>query len=267
MARIFKSLAPTDISTTPFPAYYKFLYAYVSGSVNNTTDVTLTYGEKFAGTGLRVPNNTYELFDFISQSFYSPIPYATYGTTTRSYIPSASIYVINITQNLFGDTVVPGSFSIKVGTSQSYDDGKGNLIVSSSGTGSVVGRVFYDKGIAIFQPTASISGSLTKDGLCIVSGTNVDINFTSSVMFYEKAYKVKLAPTDFTYSINNPTVTNFVSSSLRAIELISSQSLLPYVTTIGLYNADNELLLVAKPSVPIQRTIDTTQTFIIRYDI
>jgi hypothetical protein len=41
----------------------------------------------------------------------------------------------------------------------------------------------------------------------------------------------------------------------------------PYVTTIGLYNENNELLLVAKPSVPVQRTSDVTQTFIIKFDI
>jgi len=46
-----------------------------------------------------------------------------------------------------------------------------------------------------------------------------------------------------------------------------SQSLLPYITTIGLYNSNNELIMVAKPSVPVQRTKDVTQTFIIKYDI
>jgi hypothetical protein len=269
MASIFKSLPSTDISVVPFTAYYKFSYVYQSGSVSNPSEVTIAYGEKYTSTGVRLPNSTYELFDFISQSFYSAIPYAAYGTNNNSYIPSASVYVINITQNAFGEKVLPGSFSITVGTSQSYDDGKGNLIVSSSNTGSIVGRIFYDKGIALFKPTSSISGGgLTNKGLYIVNGTSVNVRFSSSVLLYENTYKVKVPPTDFLVALNNPTVTTQLSASTQTpIKLMSSQSMLPYVTTIGLYNKENELLMVAKPSVPIQRTKDVIQTFIVRFDV
>jgi hypothetical protein len=177
--------------------------------------------------------------------------------------------VVSITQDVFGEKILPGSFSIQVGASQSYDDGRGNLIVSSSGIGSVVGRVFYDKGIAVFKPTSSISGGgLTKDGLYIENGTSVNVYFTSSMILYENAFKVKLAPTEFLYSFNNPTVESTVLGSTQsAIELMVNHTMAPYVTTIGFYNEKNELLLVAKPSIPIQRTRDVTQTFIVKFDI
>jgi hypothetical protein len=151
MASIFKSLAPSDYSVTPFPAYYKYSYTYESGSVNNSPDVQVLYGKKFdTSSGIRIANNTYELFDSVIQSFYSHASKTAYGINETTYIPSGSVYVVSITQDLFGEKVVPGSFSIKVGTSQSYDDGKGNLIASSSGQGGVVGRIFYDKGIGVF---------------------------------------------------------------------------------------------------------------------
>lgn len=271
MASIFKSLSPTDYSVTPFPAYYKYLYTYVSGSTNNAPDVTVSYGEKFLTESgvIRTPNIVYELYDSVIQSFYSAIPYATYGTNASSYVPSASVYVVSITQDLFGETIQPGSFSIRVGTSQSYDDGIGNIIVSSSGVGSIVGRVFYDKGVAVFKPTSSIvGGGLTNGGLHIASGSSVDIYFTSSIVLYENQFKVKLAPNDFLYALNNPTVKNPISGSTATpIELMVSGNLTPYVTTIGFYNDKNELLLVAKPSIPIQRTTGVTQTFIVKFDI
>lgn len=271
MASIFKSLSPTDYSIVPFPAYYRFLYTYQSGSSNNSSDVTISYGEKFLTESgvLRMPNSKYELYDSVIQTFYSPISYAMYGTNQSSYVPSASVYVISVTQNVFGEKILPGSFSIKVGTSQSYDDGVGNIIVSSSGTGSIVGRIFYDKGVALFKPTSSIvGGGLTNNGLYIGSGSSLDIYFTSSITLFENAFKVKLSPTDFLYSVNNPTVQTQLSESVQTpIELIVSRSMLPYVTTIGFYNDDNELLLVAKPSIPIQRTADVTQTFMVRFDI
>jgi hypothetical protein len=40
----------------------------------------------------------------------------------------------------------------------------------------------------------------------------------------------------------------------------------PYTTTIGLYNDDNELLMVAKLGKPIALSSDTDMTFIVRYD-
>jgi hypothetical protein len=40
----------------------------------------------------------------------------------------------------------------------------------------------------------------------------------------------------------------------------------PYVTAIGLYNDENELLMVAKLGKPIVLSSDTDMTFIVRYD-
>jgi hypothetical protein len=48
---------------------------------------------------------------------------------------------------------------------------------------------------------------------------------------------------------------------------MNSKQLFPYVTTIGFYNSNNELVAVAKPSVPVQRTSDMPQTFIVKFDI
>lgn len=271
MASIFKSLPPTDYSIVPFPAYYKYSYTYESGSVNNSSDVTFSYGEKFLTESgiIRLPNVKYELFDSVMQTFYSAIPYAAYGTTSTSYVPSASVYVVSVTQDVFGEKILPGSFSVKVAGTQSYDDGKGNIIVSSSGVGGIIGKVFYDKGVAVLKPTSSINNAgIGSNGVFIGNGGTIDLYFSSSITLYENAFKIKLAPTDFLYSLNNPTVENPVSGSPSTpIQLMISHSMKPYVTAIGLYNEDNELLLVAKPSVPVQRTSDVTQTFIVKFDI
>lgn len=269
MANIFKSLAPTDHTITPFEAYYRYSYTYVSGSANNSSDVQFFYGEEFLeSSGLRVENIKYDIFDSVMQTFYSAIPYAAYGTNINSYVPTQSVYIVSVTQDLFGQRIVPGTFSIKVGTSQSYDDAKGNIIVSSSGVGNIVGRVFYDKGIAVLKPTASIAGGgLTNEGIFIDNGTSVQTRFTSSIKVYENSIKVKIEPTDFLYSLNNPTVVDILSGSTTSpLQLQTSGSLLPYITTLGFYNEKNELLLVAKPSVPIQRTSDSVQTFIVKFD-
>lgn len=465
MANVFKSLRPSDFTITPFPAYYRYSYTYEWGSANNSSDVKFMYGERFLSesAGLRIPNDTYELYDSVMQIFYSPIAYAAYGTSKKSYIPDNSVYVVSITQDLFGERVVPGSFSVSVNNKSLYDDKKGNLITSASGTGSIVGRIFYDKGIALIKPkdkpninpdplwlagnsndltgweflieTSStnllnaskgvtepypgkptiaakigtrtgvyrvggaaytyavspgevykisgwvyagattyrailnnrIAGSdypmgyififfdssnnvigydsakttdgstgwnyvsknvtinsaatasfgiaafidgpypsgygygspvcsneqtkqgcpgyawfagfsiekntsvptagLDETGIYITNGMNLTTKFTSSITLNETLIKAELQPNEFLYSLNNPTVTSAVSGSTTALELQTSSSVLPYVTTIGFYNDQNELLFVAKPSVPIQRTADSIQTFIAKFDI
>jgi hypothetical protein len=269
-ASAYKSLAPNEYTITPFRAYASHTYTYTSGSINSV-DVNILRGTKYeSASGLRVENDQQELFDSVMQTFYSPLAYSSYGIIRgSSYEPTDSVFVVSITQDIFGEEVQPGSFSVSIGTSSSRDDGMGNLIISESSIGYVIGRVFYDKGIALIKPTGSISGGgLTKNGICIVGSTQVQVNFTSSVRLLEHNVRVRLDPIDFLYSVYNPTVTGqpISGSTVAPIEQMVSQSLYPYITSIGLYNQSNELLAVAKLSNPIQRTDYTTQTFVVKFD-
>lgn len=270
MANIFKSFRSSDYSITQFPVYYDYTYTYQSGSTQNSEDVQVLYGVKYEVSGaVRVPNASYDIFNSVLQNFYSDIPYASYGTTLASYKPSSSVYVVTVSQNLFGNQIVPKTFSLKFGNSSSFDDGKGNIYISSSNSSSLIGRIFYDKGIALIKPTSSlVSGGLTLNGLSLVSGSTVTVNFSSSLLLYEHSIKAEIEPNEFLQSFANPTVPlKTIYANNSAFQLMVSSSLRPYVTTIGLYNDNNELLAVAKTSVPIQRTADMPQTFIIKFDV
>lgn len=267
----YKALASNEYKITPFRAYASHNYIYVSGSISNSEDVKISLGVKYLTSSgeLRVENSQYELFDSVIQSFYSAIPYTSYGIQSSSYYPSQSVFVVDITQDIFGEEVKPGTFSVTIGASRSYDDGFGNIIISESSVGYKIGRIFYDKGIAILKPTASISGGgLTKNGICIINGTNVQVQFSSSVKLFEHNIRIRLDPTEFLYSPYNPSATKamFTGSTETPLELMASQSLYPYITTIGLYNQDNELLAVAKVSNPIQRTDYSIQTIVVKFD-
>lgn len=265
----FKSLAPNEYTITPFRAYAPHTYTYVSGSASNSVDVNVLFGRKYVtSSGLRIANTEQDLFDSVVQTFYSTIPYAQYGFTTSSYHPTGSVYVISVTQDIFGEQITPGTMKVSIGTSSSYDDGKGNMYISSSGTGSIIGSVFYEKGIALLKTTQSIAEGIVSNGVRIVSGTSVQVQFSSSVQLFEHAVKVKINPAEFNYSLYNPTTNKVMYTGSASVprDLMASQSLLPYVTTIGLYNAENELVAVAKVSNPIQRTSDSIQTFTVRFD-
>jgi hypothetical protein len=62
----------------------------------------------------------------------------------------------------------------------------------------------------------------------------------------------------------NPTIAVDASGSLR--DFATGSYFRPYVTTVGLYNDNNELLLVGKFAQPIQMSDVTDTTFVIRYD-
>lgn len=270
----YKTLDASDYTVTTFPAYSPYSYTYVSGSSSDRDDVQVLYGYQYTtASGFRVENFQQELFDSVVQNFYSELPYATYGITSDAYHPTGSVYVVSITQDLFGEQIVPKSFSVVIASTSSYDDGKGNLIASSSGTGGIIGRIFYDKGIAIFNPTSSTAlllagGGMSNKGICILNGTSVKINFSSSIKIEEHYVRAVINPAEFNYSPYNPSVSKslFSDSSSKPISLMQSGMLAPYITTIGLYNPDNELVAIGKLSTPIQRSFDTTQTFIIKFD-
>lgn len=283
----FKGIASNDYRVTPYNPYSSIAYTYVSGSVNNSLDLKILKGTQYTGSSvLRDVNQEYDVYDSILNIFYSSGSFTTYGLTYDTYVPapSSSIYVVSITKDIFGKAIVPLSFKFTISSVSSYDDGRGNLYVSESGVGYNIGNLFYDKGIAVFKARQDVTTSINKDGLCVVNTTPIQTEFSSSVTLYENTLRIEISPGEFNLSPYNPSVLgqstfyqqNPVSmSSSPMIDYMASRSMgitepscsmVPYITSIGFYNSDNELLAVAKLSNPVKRTLDVTQTFIVKFD-
>jgi hypothetical protein len=131
------------------------------------------------------------------------------------------------------------------------------------------------------------TSSISPMGLKIVKNTNVYVDYSSDVKLQRHEVNVKITPNEFNGSLLNPSIMSTYSTNDSAIQqtfnnlniqpssgsatwnlynLMSAGVIKPYITTIGLYNDQYELLAVAKTSEPIQRTFDTNQIFIIRFD-
>ena len=67
---------------------------------------------------------------------------------------------------------------------------------------------------------------------------------------------------DFNYS-SNPT---YLTGSKLRVKTMAADAPVSYITTIGLYSADNELLAVAKLSEPLRKSSDTELTLRVRLD-
>jgi hypothetical protein len=266
----YKTLGSGDHTITPFEAYAPQTASYTSGSAN--TDYLQVYlAQQYVSNGnLRVANATYDIFDSVIQTFYSGLPASQYGIHSSSYFPSESIYVLSVPYQNVGEQIKPGSFTASIGTSYLYDDSRGNLITSQSGTGYIIGNIFYEKGIAVTKRVKYTTGAgeINQNGLYIINGTTLNVNYYSVVTFYENTIHARVYPNEFNFSLYNPSVTQpvYTGSSSTPLQLITSHSIMPYVTSIGLYNSSNDLIAVAKLSSPIKRTSDSIQTFIIKFD-
>jgi hypothetical protein len=98
--------------------------------------------------------------------------------------------------------------------------------------------------------------------MAITPGPSI-LSFKNRYTIYENELAITVDANDLNMS-QNPSITTDTSGSLR--DFATGSYFKPYITTIGLYNEANELLLVGKLAQPIVKSDVTDTTFIIRYD-
>lgn len=149
-----------------------------------------------------------------------------------------------------------------------------------NGTGSEIGQIWYNAGVIILSDDlaypASVTWSGTKTLLESQSSSsinqNVDglrrhiekINFHNQTNLYSTVFFCRAGNSEFNYS-SNP---SFVDSNKR-IRVTSGSNILTtrsYITTVGLYDANDNLLACAKVNKPITKSPDNEAIFRIRLD-
>ena len=144
-------------------------------------------------------------------------------------------------------------------------------------TGSKLSSYVSDNADALFGMVPNSTMAATVTGTvesCFFSGSisasagglrnaihNLEFNNTTELN--STIYFCRAGHNEFNYS-SNPTYTD--SSSKIRIKNTSMDNPVTYITSIGLYSADNELLAVAKLSEPIKKTPENELTFRVRLD-
>ena len=187
------------------------------------------------------------------------------------------------------------------------DDRNGNLYDSNysssfatrspnaANSGSQVGNVFYEHGILVFTDTGSYSNVGTGKG-----GDGFQLQFEATQTHYEYEIGVTANEGEFN-STNNISISQNRSGSIRVLEgttnvksvfapgdnpsqgtgslsstytpteevegFATHSEFRPYVTTVGLYNDQNDLLVVGKLGRPIKNDDDLSLKFIVRFDV
>jgi hypothetical protein len=196
------------------------------------------------------------------------------------YFPTESnslIAILSIPSRLWGDYIQPNSFKFKItdptqGVDYTIiDDGNGQIAYD---TGGYLGNIIYTHGIVIFTNCADNAGlnegygtgsygeniygggNLTSDD--IINATNVTCSFSSSFDIYETQYKATINEFEYNFSLNPSIISG--STDGTVYDFVTGSYFSPYVSTVGLYDNDQNLLAVGKLSqpLPISRTTDTT---------
>lgn len=153
------------------------------------------------------------------------------------------------------------------------------LLFYQAGVAVISGSIFHDaaKG-GILNTTNTDSTKLLStggyDGFDVVTGSSIDImadairnriynlQFNNTVELNSSVYFCRVNHNEYNYS-TNPTYLN--GSKIR-VKTQSSDLPVSYITTVGLYNDNNELLATAKLSEPLKKTSDTEFTIRVRLD-
>ena len=186
--------------------------------------------------------------------------YDNYLQTTLTYpkfFPTASnavIGVISIPTRLFGDYIRPNSFTFNAESGSLTDDGEGNILSGSN----IVGNIFYPHGIIVIT---SASNSVINN---FVTSSNVTCSFSSSYKIFETQYKCTIRENEYNFSLNPSTISG--STEGTPYGFVTASYFSPYITTIGLYDEQQNLLAVGKLAQPLPSSPTTDTTILINID-
>jgi len=221
----------------------------------------------------------------------------------ESALDNNYITAISIPSKLWGSNIEPQSFNLvwnnsgATDTATLWDDGNGDIRFRwvNSATGIKVhdqycGNIIYEHGMAILTPISqseAIAGvyqtQVSALGVYVLGGQNgyngafinqldyLTVGWSSSVTLYEHQYKCTVRENEFGYSLNPsllsgsqvnvPLGTNNVYKDFATGSYFS-----PYITTVGLYDNDQNLLAIGKLSVPTKVPMNSDLEIQVSFD-
>jgi len=245
--------------------YYK---NYLSSSIGD-----------YANTGSIVPGATRE--DDVLQGPVNGTLYDNYLQSTllqKRYFPTGSnerISTISIPTYLYGEKIVPYTFELELsdtfhvrfpGGLLLKDDGDGNIISGSEDV--TVGQIFYSHGITVLTThSCEIIGAIVNTFPQRID--NMQIRFSSSLTINEQQYRCTILENEFNKSTNPTLLTQSIAGALNTsyYDFATGSFFEPYVTCVGLYNGNQDLVAVGKLSFPLPISRFTDTTIVVNYDV
>jgi hypothetical protein len=288
---MFKEIPKSDIVTRPFKVYKEWSL--------NKNEVEILYGVSSSFGEFNTDTNDLSgiIYRSVQAQFYRDSSNASILTEVgrrKSYASTDErnleneFGLIRIPQNKYGEGIKVGTVKFTDDTNNTVyeDDGYSNLVSGST----ICGNIMYDRGFVILTKDTP-SGSLT----------NFTLEYNSTQTIYENEIFISVLENEFNFSQNRTALidtdyetgslvthgqysysphysqsyTNLRSAKVNPLfnEYDVSSSidptgsyLAPFITTIGLYDNELNMVAVAKLARPIKSLPDYPLNFIIRFD-
>ncbi len=246
-------------------------FHFVSGSSN----VTSSRNYNFARINFYLSGSTYSTHDKKYNKYPTPgNPLKESDTHFNKFYEKGS--VISIPQNEFGDKIKPGTFTLTDNSTSTtikiIDDLKGNLyapdatfsqsVSSLSSSDNYVGNIFYDIGVFTITETASFDG--TNDYQDVTSG-NFKVNYKGVHEISTYEYVCTALPNELNQT-QNETIFKPRGAGKIKDHLTGSDAFPTFVTEVGLYDEDEDLMGIARISKPIPKSRKIPMRFFVRMD-
>ena len=224
-------------------------------------------------------------FRNISNYFFSSSAAATIPVAQNNIATTGISRVITVGRTTADDGILSGSvtgtFSFGTQANKVIIDrpqqsitgaiGRKGDLIEKADTTNIVGTVFYDSGTLIFHGGSDSRSTnfLINAGqgfqfgpvetayqVAINNLSFISLNMLKRTVFFTRAFNQQ-----FNYT-NNPTA--IANASLGSISSNLTGNPTTFITTIGLYDNNNDLLAVAKTAPPVKKDFDTEKVFAVR---
>ena len=122
-----------------------------------------------------------------------------------------------------------------------------------------VGNIFYNHGIITITDNYS-----TEDTVLAVN--DYTLTFSGSHDITEHSYKCTVEDGEYNMTLNPSARQGSSLNNQRPAGFVTSSDFTPYITSIGLYDDNNELLAIGKLAQPVKSPKDFDITFIVQFD-
>ena len=222
-------------------------------------------------------------FRHISNYYFSSTAGSTIPVAQNNVATSGIARVIQLGRTTLDDGILSGSvtavMSFGVVSDLTFTDvpqssvtgsiGRKGDLIEKNDTTNIVGTVFYDTGTLVFHGGDSSTNFLvtSSSGFQFGPGAtagNIAINslsFKSISNIKRTSFFCRAFNREFNYTNNATSVSD---TALGTISASLTGTPTTFITTIGLYNDDGELMSIAKVSPPVKKTFDTEKTFSVR---
>ena len=180
-----------------------------------------------------------------------------------------------------GDGTNSGTISASIDEFRIYNQGLTSAQISylsdnSYGGGyayqtNIIGNIFYKSGeVLISDPRPKYANSiLGRTGSFDYGGRTHGFSgeFRSTTTFYEYQVICKIRKNEFNLSQNVSLREGGDPNTYELRDFVTSSYFNPYITTVGLYNDNNELMAIGKLANALEKRDDVDMNIIVRWDI